>query len=789
MQGRPAASPLAALGTKPEGASGAFVQFEGETYYRISSFHRLAPFLMAIPGDADLWMFLSSGGGLTAGRVNSDGALFPYRTVDELHDAQHDTGPVSLLRVGSQLWQPFRSDLGDDEPIERNLYKSVEGNRVVFEEIQTQWGLRFRHAWSSSDEMGWVRTVSVQSLRSEDLDLELLDGLRNILPYGAPLALYQQAANLVDAYKRNEVVPDTSLAIYSLTAGITDRAEALEVLRANIAWSCGLPNASIHLDQRAIAAFRAGRELPDAARLNGARGSYLQSARLRLQPGQTVRWHVVVDAMRDQVQISSILAGLRAQRVAVSTVDASLRAATQRLRANVASGDGLQLTGSEEACAHHFASVLFNNMRGGVFDRNYEIAKSDFEAFLSQRNARVAASSQPVLATLSPQLTLPQLLATAREQKDPSFERLVYEYLPLYFGRRHGDPSRPWNQFSIRARGGDGQRELNYEGNWRDIFQNWEALGLAFPAFLPSMVAKFLNASTADGHNPYRLSRAGVDWEIARPDDPWSHIGYWGDHQIVYLTRLLEAMHRYLPDAFCELLDRKIFSYANVPYRIRPYAALVLDPRHTIEFDYALQEEIERRIGSIGSDGRLLLDREGSIVHASLIEKLLVPALAKLSNLVPDAGIWMNTQRPEWNDANNALAGNGVSVVTLCHLRRYLRLLGTLLEPHAEHEFEMHAAIARWFESTGRSLEDEGAACSGPGLDEFTRRRILDRLGENFSTYRAELAARGLGAATRLPVRRVVEFCRTACEIVDWGIRQNQRRMVSTTATTCSRST
>ena len=34
-----------------------------------------------------------------------------------------------------------------------------------------------------------------------------------------------------------------------------------------------------------------------------------------------------------------------------------------------------------------------------------------------------------------------------------------------------------------------------------------------------------------------------------------------------------------------------------------------------------------------------------------------MPLLAKLSNFVPDGGIWMNTQRPEWNDANNALGG------------------------------------------------------------------------------------------------------------------------------------
>ena len=50
----------------------------------------------------------------------------------------------------------------------------------------------------------------------------------------------------------------------------------------------------------------------------------------------------------------------------------------------------------------------------------------------------------------------------------------------------------------------------------------------------------------------------------------------------------------------------------------------------------------------------------------------MVSMLSKLSNFVPEGGIWMNTQRPEWNDANNALVGYGISVVTLCYLRRYI---------------------------------------------------------------------------------------------------------------------
>ena len=179
----------------------------------------------------------------------------------------------------------------------------------------------------------------------------------------------------------------------------------------------------------------------------------------------------------------------------------------------------------------------------------------------------------------------------------------------------------------------------------------------SFPAFFPNVVAKFLNASTIDGYNPYRVTQDGIDWEVPDADDPWSHIGYWGDHQIVYLLRLLEAWQHVEPDALNRWLNRPIFVYADVPYRIADHEEIVADPRNTITYEQDRAREIAARERRIGADGRLVVGIDGTVVTVDLLEKLLVPALAKLSNFVPDGGIWLNTQRPEWNDANNALGG------------------------------------------------------------------------------------------------------------------------------------
>ena len=125
-----AASPVGAPG-------GGLVRFEGEDYYRISSYHLMAPFLMTLATDTDLWMFVTSGGGLTAGRGDPDGSIFPYETVDRLHDGHHHTGPVTLIRVrrtgeSPVLWEPFSSICTDRLAIDRNLYKSITGHRLVF---------------------------------------------------------------------------------------------------------------------------------------------------------------------------------------------------------------------------------------------------------------------------------------------------------------------------------------------------------------------------------------------------------------------------------------------------------------------------------------------------------------------------------------------------------------------------------------------------------------------------------------------------------------------------------
>jgi hypothetical protein len=672
-------------------------------------------------------------------------------------------------------WRPFDDRSAQGEPVERNLYKNVTGNRLVFEEIDRREGLAFRYRWAGCDEFGWVRTATLTNLGDSPRQVRVMDGLRNVLPHGATLRLYQQSSNLVDAYKVSEVDAATGLGIFALSAGITDRAEAVEVLRANTVWCAGPRDARVHLSLDALEAFRDGDDPPPEERTAGRRGHYLVSFAQELAPGQSMTWVMAADSGRDHVQIAELRQRLRSPADLITAVDAALDHASDDLRGIVGSADGLQQTGHRETSAHHLANVLYNVMRGGVFADGHQVERDDFLAFLETRNREIVERHRDRLASWPPKLTVDELRTAALASGDPGLARLGHEYLPLYFGRRHGDPSRPWNRFEIRVRDQDGHALLHHEGNWRDIFQNWEALATAFPAFLPSMVATFVNASTGDGFNPYRITRDGIDWEVPEPEDPWSNIGYWGDHQIVYLLKLLEALEAHDPAELTGLMDADIFSYADVPYRIKPYEEILADASDTIVFDDAWEARVQQRVAERGTDGKLRTGADGQVLHVNLLEKLLVPALAKLSNLVPDAGIWMNTQRPEWNDANNALAGGGVSVVTLCYLRRYLAFLAERLEAVEAAELPVSCEVADWFDRIKDILDSEHVALTADQRDRRQRQRIMDALGEAFSDYRATLYDHGFSGRRALTVAAVADLCRSAVAAIDRSIATNRR--------------
>ncbi|NBC18900.1 MAG: hypothetical protein GVY18_16480 [Bacteroidetes bacterium] len=758
---------------------GAVVEIDGTPYYRIANADRMAPFFVTVVSAADHWLFASSTGALAAGRRSPDHALFPYETVDRIHDAQDRTGGKTLFLVARgangtvpHLWEPFSDRYAGLYRVRRHLYKSLRGDRLRFEEVNEDLGLTFATTWATSEQYGFVRTAALTNHGDQPAQVRLLDGVQHLMPYGISRVMQATRSVLADAYKRNELL-DSGVGLFALSAQPVDRAEPSEALLATTVWQAGLDPDAVLLSSRQLDRFRHGGVVETETLVRAERGAYFVHAALDLTPGATRTWDFVADIEQDAADVVALDAALTDADALRAAVHQDIEAGTQRLRFLVATADGEQETADAKTTARHRMNVLFNVMRGGVFDEGYRVRRETVRAFVAHYNAPVAEAHADLFDRLPKTLTIQELRAAA-EAGSPQLQRLCAQYLPLHFSRRHGDPSRPWNHFTIDVRDEDGSVRHGYEGNWRDIFQNWEALGRSFPGFFEGMVTTFVNASTADGYNPYRITDDGIDWERIEPDDPWSYIGYWGDHQIIYLLRLLVQLRAHEPDRLAALLGDRRFSYANVPYRIKPYADLLRDPQDTVVYDDEEDARIAERVEAVGADGKMLWDDSGSVLLVPLAEKLLVPLLAKLTNFVPGGGIWMNTQRPEWNDANNALVGHGISVVTLFAVRRYLAFLRDLLAD-AGDTIELSAEVADLADAVGEAFAQFADLADRP-LDASERKQMVDALGEAGSAYREQLYRDGLSGATRtVPIRAIRVMMEHALGVVDQSLHENHR--------------
>ena len=760
--------------------SGEFVSMLDEKFYKIRNYDQLPPFFMSIVSSSNHWLFISSTGGLSAGRVSAEQALFPYYTDDKVSENNENTGHKAILLVKrgerTSLWEPFSERYKGSYHVERNIYKNVSGTTLLFEEHNFSLELTYRYAWRTSDLFGFVKTSLLLNSGDSVCKVELLDGMQNVLPANITSLTQNTFSPLLDAYKRSEVDPETGLAIFALNSTLTDLAEPSESLLATTVMQLGLDESNYLLSSVQLNDFRAGRCVSPETEVRGRRCAYFVHATLELASNAEQTWHLVADVNQDSTAIVSLSKKLRENRLALhEALQQDIQLNHTSLEKIVASADGLQVSNDPLCTVHHFANVMFNVMRGGMFADGYTISKQDFIEFISVRNPAVLSEHKSFFSELTSEFSILDLHARAQASGREDLIRLSYAYLPLSFSRRHGDPSRPWNRFAIDLKKPDGSLKLGYEGNWRDIFQNWEALAYSYPEYVEGMICTFLNATTADGYNPYRITLHGIDWEIPEPNNPWANIGYWSDHQIIYLQKLMEISTKLHPGKLRALLDQAIFSTANVPYRIKPYAELQEDPYNSIDFSWELDEEIAARVKARGTDGRLVYDSHGRVHHVTLTEKLLTLLLAKLVNFVPEGGIWMNTQRPEWNDANNALVGKGLSVVTLCYLRRFIAFCKESVEQSGIDAAYVSIEVKTLFSEIFQILDTFQGTLEG-SFNDKQRRAMMDALGQAGSDYRWTYYSHGFsGESDQIATSEIVSFLALAQRYVEHSLRANKR--------------
>lgn len=427
----------------PGSVKGNFTQFLGECFYKIQNFDAMPPFFMTIVSSSDIWNYIWSNGGLTAGRKNANHAVFPYYTADKVSDARTNTGSYTAILIakntGTMLWEPFSESANGLWKIERNLYKNTSGSKLYFEEINKELELTFQYGWTSSDTLGLVKHSRIINNSKTAVNVSVLDGCQNILPACVSSDFQNENSVLLDAYKKADLDVETGMAIFSVTSIVTDKAEPNEGLLANISWfNC---DGSLHLAPDTPQKFRTGIPLSNETILKGQRPSFFNHRSFTIT--ETNEWFQVFDTSLELGKISELKGFLLNKPALTENLKTDIRKGIDLLECHIKRADGFQNTADIESCVHHEANVLFNIMRGGLFADSHGIALSDFIQFTSTRNKALGMRLKELLKDLPKQISFHDLEKNVYEYNNPQFVRLLREYLPLIFSRRHGDPSRP----------------------------------------------------------------------------------------------------------------------------------------------------------------------------------------------------------------------------------------------------------------------------------------------------------------------------------------------------------
>ena len=139
------------------------------------------------------------------------------------------------------------------------------------------------------------------------MNLDLLDGLQNLLPANTPRFAQTNTSNLVDAYKWTELDEQSGLAFLTLYSGITDRAEPCESLKANTAYCIGIEAPTHLITSTQLNDFRRGKALEQEQQRGGERGAYFVGTSLELEPQGQKEWQIVVNCEQSQSEVVGLL--------------------------------------------------------------------------------------------------------------------------------------------------------------------------------------------------------------------------------------------------------------------------------------------------------------------------------------------------------------------------------------------------------------------------------------------------------------------------------------------------
>jgi hypothetical protein len=617
----------------------------------------------------------------------------------------------------ASIYEPF-APWSSSTAIDRCM--AIGMNELELQEINHSIGLQTNVVYFTvphENFAGLVRQVTLKNISAQPIDLEVLDGLPAISPYGVDNTLLKEIGRTVEAWM--EVYNHaTGMPFYRLRASVADSAEVEAIEAGHFALAfCDadqLPalidptiifgqNTSFSAPDRFCAATLA--ELLDAHQITtGKTPCAFFGATATLAPDQAI----TLRSVYGHVSHSHKLAAIRSRLADVARFN--------------------EMRACSTALTQQLTDVIDTRTSAPLFDAYCR------QTFLDN----VIRGGWPI---------------TWGEG-----ERTKVYHL---YSRKHGDLERDYNAFALAA-----EYYSQGNGNYRDVNQNRRNDVLLNPRVGDFNIRAFMSLIQADGYNPLvtqgstftlapdqqaailelvaqpetlqaviarpftpgkllaHVMDAGVDLSLSSEDflaevmrRADQHIeaafgeGYWIDHW-TYNLDLIDSYLAIYPDRKSALLfDAATLPFFDSPAFVQPRSQkYVLAHGRPRQYGAVLDDHEKAALIAARTDQAdwLRVDHgHGEIYRTTLFARLVSLALIKFATLDPSGmGIEMEAGRPGWFDALNGLPGLfGSSLAETYELQRLIEFLIEALNEQSDGTLELPIELGTLLHDVGNQLK------------------------------------------------------------------------------------
>lgn len=668
-------------------------QFVIENFDKKKAFSSLLPGIAGIKG-IPLWTFYANRGqGITSfGIKDKDEPILEFFPANTSYQYVDKYGFRSFVRVDKQFFEPFA--VNTDDSVQRNM--RISRDHFSIEEINTSRNIYYKVTYfglANEPLAGLVRTVEIKNL-GEDRLVEVVDGIANILPSGVTNETYKSMSNLMVSWMGVENT-EHHIPFYKFRASSNDEAEVTSHNKGHFYLSfvedCKIIKPIVNLEL--IFGYDTSLTRP----------------------------YGLMDKKLDDLDLN--------KQVVVNKVPCGFTPVSKTIL-NGASFEIYTIIG-------HVSEVsIINQMASSISKREYIATKfKESKELIDALVEGVATESNfPLFDAYIKQNFLDN---TLRGGYPLVFGEGDYKKVYHVFSRKHGDPERDYNFFSLTP-----EFYSQGNGNFRDVNQNRRNDVFFVPDSGLFNVKMFMNLIQLDGYNP--LSILGTTFSLEEDaaekiiekfvssnhdklrtvltgkftpgtismqiflnkidlktteeafislilTESKQHIeavfgeGFWVDHW-TYNFDLIESYLSIFPDKLVELLyEDKTYKYFESPVSVLPRNQKYgLNMNGEVRQYGAIEEEEHTNRFNQSNWTKV---PSGEIYRTNLAQKLLTLVLTKFSSLDPfGMGIEMEANKPGWNDAMNGLPGvfaSGMSeTIELVRIVRFL-------EDNITQEFEL----------------------------------------------------------------------------------------------------